>query len=611
MMRNVEEFFGQQKARTSAHSASALVSAVILLLGIVASSIFAKALADQNSNEYTTRLNQQSNAVSTYITDAVDKGYGRLLLSASALYAVKGDISESEWRQFYDSNRVPEHYPAIVGFGFVEVISADNLDQYTEQVRNSGHPNFTLTPNTPRDEYTAIRYLEPQNEMNVKAYGFDMFSEANRRIAMANARDHAIVAMSAPVDLLQDEDQKNPPLGVLMYYPIYKTGTIPQTISERREQLKGYAYIATRPNEILQYYIDRAPELKIDTNVILADTTNGKTTQLFRADNSEIDLDKQQKSKRSFSLNNRHWTITVAGRNSSLNRFVGPSAVLALGSLASATIAFAVFAALLVRLEGVEQSYGREVQKTKDELLALTSHQLRTPASGVKQYLGMLVQGFVGTLTDRQFEIAQKAYDANERQLEIINELLYVSKADAGQLFIEPTEVNLTKMTQDVTDGFEERAKQKNIQLVFNSLTPRHVMLDSRFGAMIIENLISNAIKYSHAGSKIQLRLKDRGNSVVLSVADNGVGIPEEDLPKIFQKFQRIENELSHSEGGSGLGLFLAMQLANAHGGDIEVESKLGVGSVFSLILPKTTAFKKTSVSLKTQNTNTSKKKTK
>lgn len=602
MMRNVDEFIGQQKARTSAHSASALVAAVILLIGIIASTVFAKALANQNSNEYTMRLNQQSIAVSTYITDAVTKGYGRLLLASSALYAVKGGVvSEAEWHQFYVANRVSKQYPETLGFGFVDYVPADELSQYVDQVRSSGHPDFTVTPSQPRSEYTVIRYLEPSVSYNQKALGYDMFSEPNRRIAMANARDHAIMTMSAPVRLVQDDDKNHPKIGILMYYPVYKTGTIPGSLKERREQLKGYAYIATRPSDMLSQYLNRNPEIKADNDVYLTDTTNGKPIQLLSSTNIAADKGKLQKSERSFSINNRRWTITVLGRNSSINRLIGPSAVLALGSLASATIAFGVFAVLLIRLEHVERSYGQEVQKTKDELLALTSHQLRTPASGVKQYLGMLIQGFVGKLTDGQLDIAQKAYDANERQLEIINELLYVSKADAGQLLIEPTDVDITQLAGEIVEGFEERAQQKNIKLVFNNLTPRHVMLDSRFGVMIIENLISNAIKYSHPDTTVHIRLKDQNEYVVLSVADQGVGMSEEDLSKIFNKFQRVDNELSHSEGGSGLGLFLAMQLAKAHGGNIEVESTLGEGSVFSLLLPKKSVLKQAKVSLQSK----------
>ena len=597
-MRNVEVLFGQQKARSSAHSASALVAALILLLGVVGSALFARALAAQNSLEYAGRLAQQSTAIRTYSMDAV-RGYDRLLYSAAALIKSKPDLTEEDWRQFYNNLQIKTQYPDTLGFGYTHHFHADELEAYTEKIRATGHPEFTVTPTTPREEYTAIQFLEPFNEANQKAHGYDMYSEQNRQIAMANARDHATAAMSSPVHLKQDEGTKNPPIGVLIFYHVYRTATIPDSVDERREQLEGYVYIAARPSDILQSYLQRTPDTTEDSDVMLYDTTGEESVLLFSIDNSPADRNQQQKSVRTFSLDNRQWSVVVAGRNSSINRFIGPSAILALGSLVSTAIAFGVFAALLVRLEKVEQSYGKEVQKTKDELLALASHQLRTPASGVKQYLGMLVQGFVGELSEKQREIAQKAYDANERQLEIINELLYVSKADAGQLMIEPTDVDLAQMTRNIVEGFQERAKQKDIQLIFSNVTPRYVSLDSRFGAMLIENLISNAIKYSKPSNKVHIRLKDRGDFVALAITDHGVGISEEDMPKIFNKFQRVENELSQTEGGSGLGLFLANQLARSHGGDIEVESKVGVGSVFTLLLPKKSSLKHATVSLR------------
>lgn len=210
-MRNVEVLFGQQKARSSAHSASALVAALILLLGVVGSALFARALAAQNSLEYAGRLAQQSTAIRTYSMDAV-RGYDRLLYSAAALIKSKPDLTEEDWRQFYNNLQIKTQYPDTLGFGYTHHFHADELEAYTEKIRATGHPEFTVTPTTPREEYTAIQFLEPFNEANQKAHGYDMYSEQNRQIAMANARDHATAAMSSPVHLKQDEGTKSPRL---------------------------------------------------------------------------------------------------------------------------------------------------------------------------------------------------------------------------------------------------------------------------------------------------------------------------------------------------------------------------------------------------------------
>jgi signal transduction histidine kinase len=241
---------------------------------------------------------------------------------------------------------------------------------------------------------------------------------------------------------------------------------------------------------------------------------------------------------------------------------------------------------LALRLGKVERLFMQDVENTKSDLLALASHQLRTPATGVKQYLGILREGIMGPLTPSQQEMIEKAYDTNERQLHVINDLLYVSKVEAGQLSIDPVITDVTKITKDAISSLEPRAKEKDIDVIFNAKKAVHITADDRYVGMIIENLISNAIKYSYPSSKVRVTLKLSNAAMVLKVADRGVGIDQADIEKAFDKFNRIDNPLSRQEGGSGLGLFLASQLAKGHGGSISVEKKKGKGTTFVLTLP-------------------------
>ena len=129
-----------------------------------------------------------------------------------------------------------------------------------------------------------------------------------------------------------------------------------------------------------------------------------------------------------------------------------------LGVIMGLAISSGIYILLSYRVRRIKRMYESEVQRTKDELLALASHQLRTPASAVKQYLGILTAGIVGDLSADQRSIALKAEEANERQMNIINDLLYVSKADAGQLVIEPRRINLTELVQKGVDACSEQA---------------------------------------------------------------------------------------------------------------------------------------------------------
>jgi PAS domain S-box-containing protein len=224
----------------------------------------------------------------------------------------------------------------------------------------------------------------------------------------------------------------------------------------------------------------------------------------------------------------------------------------------------------------------------KDEFISLASHQLRTPATGVKQYIGMLLEGFVGELEPKQMEILRTAYRSNERQLQIINDLLDVAKADAGKVELVPVEANLVEMLYDVVKEHLSSFHDRHQVIVINDPPDEIVaFLDAKLIRMVIENILDNASKYTPEGGKVQTEIEEREGMVFIRVIDNGVGMTKKDQSKLFQRFSRIDNPLSAHVGGSGLGLYWAKKVIELHNGSIEVESKKGHGTTFTLILPK------------------------
>ncbi len=598
MIKRVQEVFGLRMKPSSEYTAVILISLLVFLIGFSAASLFAKAISTQNAADYDSRLSQQALSIQSHTASTVGT-YDRLLYAAAALFNAHGDVTRSEWQQFYDDMRVPEQYRSLLGLGYVTYLLPDQVAGFEQNIRAEGFPEFSVTPTNARDEYTAITYIEPFDSINQRAFGYDMFADQVRRAAMAEARDSARPTMSSPVKLVQDLDKKDDNLGVLIYYPVYTTDTIPATIKDRRAALKGYVYVVFRPGDILSRYAEQSPRFDDSTDINLYDLDISGQTALYSVDSSSTPIEKQRKFTEFVEVDSRRWGISVGGQDEALNRFFGPIGIFTMGAVISSIAAVFVYALLMSRIAKVEQNYEVEVQKTKDELLALASHQLRTPASGVKQYIGMLTSGITGELNSMQRSVAEKAYEANERQLHIINELLYVSKVDAGQLLIEPVEVDLSRVSTRVIDTFNEQAAVKDIELVSRFKRPRIVMADDRYVSMIVENLVSNAIKYSYPSSTVQIQLKDAGKMVALVIRDNGVGIAARDYERVFNKFDRVENPLSHTEGGSGLGLFLARQLARAHGGDITVVSRLGKGSAFTLTLPKDSTINRAYVNLR------------
>lgn len=554
------------------------------MAGAIAFSLLGQAVQRQNSLDYRNRMNRQTAALSVHTENAIES-YNKLLHSAAAVVNLQATIDTNVWQRFYRDMHVQSEYPELVGLGYASYVKETDRIDFQDKMRATLGDSFTVNPVQGQNEYVVITYIEPTDEANTRAVGFDLNSETSRHRAIVAARDGARVTLTAPVQLVQDQGTKeHKEYGVLMYFPVYHTRNVPETVVERREQLKGYVYLVLRPRDLVQHYINTAPQFAENINISVRDVATN--TMLYSSTDATGKESLLIREDASLYLDGRAWQFAIAGREPYIVRTGGPLLIVGLGLFASIVGAMLTFRTLLSRVRSIERTYEDEIQRSKEELLALASHQLRTPASGVKQYLGLLQGGFVGELTAQQKEVAQKAVDANERQLNIINELLYVSKIDAGQLQLEAHEVDMTQLVASIVDGFTTQAKAKGITIAFPTKRKYYAQVDDRYVRMLIENLVSNAIKYSHADTTVRISLRRVEDNVEISVVDKGVGIASEDQKKVFQKFERIKNELSRSEGGSGLGLFLAYELAKAHGGTIRIKSRAGHGSTFTVVLP-------------------------
>lgn len=229
----------------------------------------------------------------------------------------------------------------------------------------------------------------------------------------------------------------------------------------------------------------------------------------------------------------------------------------------------------------------KQLEVAKTDFVAIASHQLRTPASSVKQYIGMMLGGYAGMLSDVQVKMLQSAYESNERQIIIVNDLLYVAQLDSGNLHLKPEVIDLIALLRSVIEDIAPRYVTSRQRIILSTRF-RHLSckVDPSLLRMVIENLVDNARKYSPPDETIKVQLIRNDSHVRITVTDNGVGIAHEDMNKLFHKFTRIENPLSAVAGGSGLGLYLSQKLIMMHGGKIEVSSTVGKGSRFTALLP-------------------------
>ncbi len=231
------------------------------------------------------------------------------------------------------------------------------------------------------------------------------------------------------------------------------------------------------------------------------------------------------------------------------------------------------------------------VSATKSEFISIASHQLRTPLTATKGYISMLLEGTYGTIAQKQMEVLKRVYASNERLANIVEDLLNVSRMDQGRLVYTFVPTDLVHVIEEVIDELKITAETKHIDLVFEK--PKDgvsfiVPADKEKLHQVIANLVDNAIKYTMKGSvRVMLKKNDYPSTITIIIQDTGIGLTAEDKRKIFEMFSRGQEGMRVNTKGSGLGLFIAKTIAEAHKGTLRAESAgRNKGSSFVIELP-------------------------
>ncbi len=233
-----------------------------------------------------------------------------------------------------------------------------------------------------------------------------------------------------------------------------------------------------------------------------------------------------------------------------------------------------------------------EINRSKDEFIALASHQLRTPATAVKQYVGMILEGYAGDITPEQDKFLRSAYESNERQIQVVNDILRVAKLDLKKITLKLAPTDMNRLLQNILHDMASLLTNRNQTLEYVPAQVSAVaQADTEYIRMALGNIIDNASKYTPVGKKITVSVTATKNSTVtITITDEGVGIDAADMTKLFKKFSRIDNPLSVKVGGTGLGLYWSNEVVELHTGTIEVESVVGKGTSFIVQLPASVA---------------------
>lgn len=227
----------------------------------------------------------------------------------------------------------------------------------------------------------------------------------------------------------------------------------------------------------------------------------------------------------------------------------------------------------------------KEAERLRDDFIATLTHDLRTPLLAAIQTLKFFLDGSVGNLEDKQKMLLSTMQKSNEDLLGLVNALLEVYKYDSGKLNLCKTNFLLNDLVEQCYKELKPLADNKKIEFNLNFSADKNLAINADRGEIrrVIINLCGNAVNYTHLGGKIDVEVIEKAGDVIFSVADNGNGIPQEDIPHLFKRFSQGTSKKRST--GTGLGLYLSRQIIEAHGGKIWLESRVNKGSEFSFLL--------------------------
>ncbi len=563
-------------------------------------------------NKDTTRFNNEVNRVQSEIENKINL-YTALLKGGRGFVESAAELDRESFANYIQSLDLERNYKSVQAIGYNKIVLPEERGALIKKMRAEGIEDFQMFPGGERDSYQAIIYIEPFNEQNKKDIGYDMFTEPNRREALVRAGDSGIPAASAKVNLLQANDRSSQ-AGFLIYLPIYKKGGILETVEERRKNLIGYIYSPFRSADFLNEI-----QKSTDTSDIAVRIYDGElkpenllSQTIFENNPKAVNqIEKDQSTEHTIDIAGRKWTI----KYDSLPAFSEQSSInwTPLIFLSGIIFSFLLFgmtywetsarlklettAARLTESEAQKQKLLENEQKarllaeqansTKDEFIAVISHELRTPLNAIAGWTKILK---TDNLSANTKNLALEKINKNLRsQTKLVEELLEYSQILSGIVNFEEKPVNFSDLFENILQDIEASAREKNIEFITdNRLNGDLILGDEAKIRIVIYNLLTNALKFTQSGGKIETLLSEADGTVQMTVKDNGKGMSSEFLPQIFERFSQADTSSTRNHGGLGLGLTISKHIVKLHNGAIEANSEgIGTGSVFTIKFPQ------------------------
>jgi len=226
------------------------------------------------------------------------------------------------------------------------------------------------------------------------------------------------------------------------------------------------------------------------------------------------------------------------------------------------------------------------LEEVRRDFVANASHELRTPLAAIRGFAETLLEN--GALTDAERRSYLEIIDRHAQRLtHIVSDLLELSTIERGRIRLEPVELDVDAVVDSLVRDSGPRFQERRLEVHHSSSGRATALADPRAVEQILTNLLDNAVKYTEPGGRIEIQVESGPTKVRVRVRDTGIGIPEQDLGRIFERFYRVDKARSRALGGTGLGLAIVKHLVQSLGGEISVKSELGAGSTFTFTLPR------------------------
>jgi signal transduction histidine kinase len=602
--------------------------AVSLTLTAVAASLVTVAARDRD----TARFSNDAQAARDRVQTRVDT-YTALLHGAQALFAASEQVQAHEFRTYVEQLELGTRYKGIQGIGFSRLLDPPGARSDSASIAaalRAGGSEAARRWSLPRTagappaegaeaEHHAIVYLEPLDRRNRAALGFDMYSEPTRRAAMDRARDLGRPAASDPVTLVQEIDADKQ-AGFLIYVPVYALppDTRLESVAERRRALRGFVYAPVRARDFFSgtFGSERVP--RVAFRVFAGRDTTAAALLFDSRDLVPAAVPARSPWNPGVALR-RTDTVAVAGQVWTLA--FAPTAAsgieegssLALWILAAGTaVGVALYYATRAEFEARRAAERSDALRTR--FFAAMSHELRTPINAIMGYNDLILAGIYGPVSEEQQRGLERSQRAARHLLELVNDVLDVSKLESGKVEVASEDVALDEFLEDLLVTIRPMAEERGCVLHLERGTCAITFrTDPRRLRQILLNLLSNATKFaagqlvtvwcealphgsavpgSRRGSGGGGRRWTGGDAVVVAVRDDGPGIAPADHERIFEEFVQLPGT---TPGGTGLGLPISRRLAELLGGTLTVESAAGRGSTFYVTLPRVPRRERTS----------------